>query len=229
MVPAKAERAKLDRHQVVAAAIAWSDAEGLDGLSMRALANRLGVVPMALYKHVADKEDLIGAMVDAVVEEYADPDVQGPWKDRVKARIDVARRAVHRHPWLCDAIVSRNRRTEAVMAHLDAVAGDFLGGGVSPDLTHYGMHALGTRVWGFSAEAFEDPDAPTPDDASNPDVLAYFTEKYPNVVTIALDAAARSPAGTCDHESEFDFTVDLLLDAIDRLHEQGWQSRPLSG
>lgn len=225
--PQQPARQRLDTAVVVSSAIDLADTEGLDALSMRALAARLGVVPMALYKHVADKNDLVGRMVDHVVERYARPEPGGDWRSRVRARVLDARGAILAHPWLGSAMESRTRRTEVVLAHMNAVAGDFIDGGLSPDLTHYAMHALGTRIWGYSTEAFADADAPTPDDAAQPALLAYMTERFPHVVAIALDATARNPLGSCEPQREFEFTLDLLLDSFARLHDAGWESRPL--
>ena len=149
------------------------------------------------------------------------------WKDRVRFRVLSARTAYLAHPWLGAAIEGRTRRTEAVFAHMNAVAGDLMNGGLAPDLAHYSMHALGNRIWGYSSEAFDDPDAPTPADAGQPTIAEYMTERFPNVVAIALDAAARNPSGSCDQQIEFEFALDLLLDAFERLHAAGWESRPL--
>lgn len=218
-------RRRLDRSAVVAEAIALADAEGLEALSMRALAARLGVVPMALYKHVADKEDLLGHMVDRIVAGYSPPAEGGGWRDRVRSRALSARDAILTHPWLGDAIDTRKRRSETVLAHMNAVAGDFIDGGVTPDLTHYAMHALGNRIWGYSTEAFEDADAPTPADADQPAIVEYMTTRFPHVVAIAMDAVSRNPSGSCEQQAEFEFTLDLLLDSFERLHAAGWVSR----
>jgi len=223
--PEAPHKRRLDRRLVLAEAIALADAEGFDALSMRALATRLGVVPMALYKHVSDKEDLLGGMVDEIVGGYPTPVAETGWRARVRFRVLAAREALLAHPWLGRAIDTRGRRTEIVLAHMDAVAGDFIDAGVSPDLTHYAMHALGNRIWGYSTEAFEDADAPTPEDTDRPDVVAHMTERFPHVVAIAMDAAARNPSG-CEQQAEFEFTLDLLLDAFARLHTAGWVSRP---
>ena len=222
----KQHRPRLDRAKVLAEAIFLANAEGLDALSMRALATRMGVVPMALYKHVADKDDLIGGMVDAVVASYPDPPAAGSWRERVRSRILAAHATATVHPWLSRAIETRTRRTETIFGHMNAVAGDFIDGGFSPDLTHYAMHALGTRIWGFSREAFDDADAPTLRDADQPSVVAYMTENFPHVVAIAMDSAARNPTGSCDEQAEFEFTLDLLLDAFERLHTVNWESQP---
>lgn len=217
-------RRRLNQGAVVTEAIALADAESLDALSMRALASRLGVVPMALYKHVDDKEDLIGRMVDRVIASYPSPATGGDWWVRVRSRVLNARKATFAHPWLSRAIETRTRRTETVLAHMNAVAGEFIEGGVSPDLTHYAMHALGNRIWGYSFEAFEDADAPTPSDAGDPAILEYMTSGFPYVVAIAMDAANRNPSGSCAQQAEFEFTLDLLLDSFRRLHAAGWVS-----
>jgi hypothetical protein len=66
-----------------------------------------------------------------------------------------ARNAIFTHRWLRSAIQSRTRRTETVLTYMNDVAGEFIDGEVSTDLTHYAMHALGDHIWGFSPEAFE--------------------------------------------------------------------------
>jgi len=66
-------RIPLNRARVLESAVAVADAAGLEALSMRSLADRLGVVPMALYKHVANKDELIDGMIDVVIGEIAPP------------------------------------------------------------------------------------------------------------------------------------------------------------
>jgi len=218
-------RPALDRTRVVQAAIRLADEGGLAALSMRQLAARLGVVPMALYKHVADKEDLVAGMIDEVVASYPSPPAGLSWREAVRFRVLAARKALTRHPWMRPAIESATRRTPTVLAYLDATAGDFVGGGVSYDLAHYAMHALGHRIWGFSPEAFTAPTgsadaAPPP----SPEEVAQMSAIYPHVVAIAMDTAARHPTSGCDEQHEFEFTLDLLLDAFERLHAAQWSS-----
>ena len=66
-------RQRLTRERILRAAIAHADAGGLETLTMRSLADLLGVAPMALYRHVANKDDLIDAMVDVVFSEVGVP------------------------------------------------------------------------------------------------------------------------------------------------------------
>lgn len=63
--------------------------------------------------------------------------------------------------------------------------------------------------------------------AEQPEMLEYLSTRFPHVVAIAMDAATRNPSGSCETQSEFDFTLDLMLDAFERLHAAGWVSREL--
>ena len=136
---------------------------------MRRVSQALGVVPMALYKHVSDKEDLVNGMVDAVVSSFPAPPpevayaVGSGWRQAVRLRVAGARSALVSHPWLRRTLETRTRRTATVLAHMEAVSAAFLSGGLSPDLTHHAMHALGARIWGFSPELFDESrSGPTP-------------------------------------------------------------------
>ncbi len=219
-------RAPLDRKTVLRAAIALADAEGLDAVSMRRLAQDLGVVPMALYKHVSDKEDLLDGVVATLIEDLPVLPVRpvSQWRKAVQDTIAGARAMVATHPWSRRAIESRTRRTPAVLGHMERVSQLFLGAGFTPDLTHHVMHLLGNRIWGFSPELFPESSSaagstprraePAPDPAD-----------YPGILAIAADARARRPdAAGCDEDFEFDFALEVILDGVARLRRIGWVS-----
>ncbi|KQV24659.1 MULTISPECIES: TetR/AcrR family transcriptional regulator C-terminal domain-containing protein [unclassified Microcella] len=218
-------RERLDRSRVVGAAVALADRDGLDAVSMRRLADELGVVPMALYKHVADKRDLVAGMIDSVVAGYPRPASGEPWSSAVRTRVLGARAAHLAHPWLRPAIESATAPSPVVLAHMDALVGDLVSGGLSYDLAHHAMHALGHRIWGFSPEAFSTPAAPGEgaDPVPDPERLAALARAFPHIAGVAAEQQRRHPAG-CDEQFEFSFTLDLLLAAFARLHEAGWQS-----
>jgi AcrR family transcriptional regulator len=198
---------------------------------MRGLAHELDVVPMALYKHVANKEQLLDGMVDVIVSgidggidgETAPPAGDGGWKCAVRRRVLSARRALLRHPWAWRVIESRTRLTPVVLDYVDSLIATFRAGGLSVDLTHHAMYALGSRMWGFSQEVF--PAGPPPDPDVPPAVLAELAARYPHIAEIALGRAhdGASVVGPgCDDQSEFEFALDLLLDGFERLHAQDW-------
>lgn len=232
MVREKAPRAPLSRDRVLAAGVALADGVGIDALSMRRLAQELGVVPMALYKHVANKDELIDGMVDVVLGEVeVDPGPGADWRSAVRRRVLSARQAVLRHPWARKAIESRTRRTPVVLGYMDSLAGTFRAGGFSPDLTHHVMHALGNRMWGFSPELFEEPADPAARPMSperQQAMAADFAERFPHILEIATVATGGDLSGIgggCDEQNEFEFALDLLLDGFERLRDQGWTSR----
>ena len=215
------------------AAVALADDVGLESLSMRRLAEDLAVVPMAIYKHIANKDELLDAMVATLIGEIDPPAAEQDWKGAVRRRVLSARQALQRHPWARRALESRTNKTPAVLDYMDSVAGMFLAGGFSVDLTHHVMHALGGRMWGFTQELFDDAGGPTAESPAevSPEarsaMLVQMAARYPNIVAIAgsMDHDAGSVVGRgCDDQFEFEFALDLLLDGFERLHQQGWSS-----
>lgn len=224
-------RVPLSRDRVLHRAVVLADAAGIDAVSMRRLAQDLGVVPMALYKHVAGKDELLDGMVDVVIGEFEAPDPGPDWQAAARRRLLSARQVVTRHPWARQVIESRTRRSPAVLGYMDAVAGTFLAGGFSADLTHHVMHALGNRIWGFSPELFEeapDPDAAPPPPEVRAAAARELGDRFPSILAIATAATggdlSRVGEG-CDEQFEFEFALDVLLDGFERLRRDGWSSR----
>ncbi|BCJ45722.1 TetR family transcriptional regulator [Actinoplanes ianthinogenes] len=211
-------RVPLNRERVLNAAVDLADRTGLDALSMRNLAQELGVVPMALYKHVANKDELLDGMVDTVVAGIPAVSPTGDWKAAVRDRILGARQALLRHPWAWQVINSRTDPTPAMLAYLDSVIGLFLAGGFSPDQVHHITHALGTRMLGYTPELFNDS-TPLPPEAQL-EMARAMAPRFPNLALMAMAAAhdESSVVGAgCDDQFEFEFALGLLLDGFDRL------------
>ncbi len=200
------------------AAVARADKAGIESLSMRRLAEELGVVPMALYKHMANKEELLDGMIDVVVGEIDPPVAGAGWKSAVRQRILSARRALLRHPWASQVMESKQNPTPLVLAYMDTMIGLFRAGGFSVNLTHHVMHTIGSRVLGFSQELFNDSSTIDPEVAAA--MMRELGPKFPNVLAIAT-AASHEEASVvgpgCDDQYEFEFALDLLLDGFERL------------
>jgi AcrR family transcriptional regulator len=185
---------------------------------------------MALYKHVANKDQLLDGMVDVVVGEIDPPAPGSDWKSAVRHRILSARRALLDHSWAAQVVQSRARPTPAVLAYMDSMIGMFRTGGFSVDLTHHVMHALGSRMMGFTQELFDA--SPSPDPQAQAVVDPADAGKFPYVTELALAVAhdGESVVGQgCDDQFEFEFALDLLLDGFERLRRQGWASANPSG
>ncbi len=222
-------REPLNLDRVLRAAVELADQVGIDGVSMRRLAQQLDVVPMAIYKHVTAKEELLDGMVDVVLGEIAPPDLSLEWKDAVRQRVLSARDVVLRHQWARTAIESRTHRSPTVLAYMDSVAGLLRAGGFSADLTHHVMHALGNRIWGFSPELFDETHRgntqPTVDAAGQAALMEEAERRYPHIFAIVMAATSGDASEYgCDEDYEFMFALDLLLDGAERLRDQQWRS-----
>jgi AcrR family transcriptional regulator len=211
-------REPLTKERVLQTAVALADEGGVESLSMRKIAQELGVVPMALYKHVANKDEMLDGMVDVVVGEIDPPLEDADWKTTIRERVLSARCALLRHPWASSVIESRTNPTPTVIGYMDSMIGILLKGGFSIDLTHHAMHAMGSRALGFSQELFDD----TPDDPPAVQAIAmqWMAEMYPNIskMAAAISHDDESVVGMgCDDQFEFEFALDLMLDGLDRL------------
>ena len=224
--PAAVERREpLNRERVLAAAVELADREGIDALSMRRLGQELSVEAMALYNHVANKDDLLNGMVDAVVGEVDLGETNGAdWKAIARNRILAARRVMRRHPWASAVIASRTDASPVVMGYMDSMAGIMLAGGFSPDLLHHAFHTLGSRVLGFSQELFDDSGSGLP---SSPEVqelmIRQMSQAYPSIAEILKQVAhdESSIVGSgCDDQFEFEFAIDVILDGLESLRQR---------
>ena len=214
-------REPLSRERVLRAAVALADEGGAESLSMRRLARELGVVPMALYKHVANKDEMLDGMVDVVVAEIDPPVVDMDWKPAVRQRVLSARRALLRHPWAPGVLESRTNPTPAVLAYMESMIGMFRAGGFSIDLTHHAMHAMGSRLLGFSQELFDDSVDLDPEATAV--MVQQLAGTYPYITQLvtAITHDQGSVVGPgCDDQFEFEFALDLLLDGLQRLRDR---------
>ncbi len=214
-------REPLTRDRVLSAAVALADEGGVDAVSMRRLAQELRVVPMALYKHVANKDEMLDGMIDVVVGEIDPPDPDLEWNAAVRRRILSARRALLRHPWASRVMESRTTPTPTVLAYMDSMIAMFRGGGFSMDLTHHAMHAMGSRLMGFTQELFNDNTDTDP--GAEAEAMGAMAAIYPSIyelyITVTHDDDSIVGPG-CDDQFEFEFALDLLLNGLERLRDR---------
>src|SRR5690349_20515835 len=209
-------RERLNRERVLRAAVALADQAGIGAVSMRRLAQELGVVPMALYKHVADKEELLDGMIDIVMGEV-DPPVSADevgWKSALRQRILSTRESLQRHPWAPGVVETRANPSPMMLAYIDSVIGMLRAGGFSVDLTHHALHALGSRLLGYTPQVFDD-DVQGLDPQVLETMVAQMKGVYPHVAEMAQAVyhdASSVVGGGCDDQFEFEFALDLLLD-----------------
>ena len=161
--PANTRRPRLNRERVLEAAVALADEAGLDGFSMRGLAQELGVVPMALYKHVANKEELLDGMVDIVFSEMESPSPGEDWRAGMRRRALSAREALKRHGWAIGLMESRNPGP-ANLRHHNAVMGCLREAGFSFETAIHAYSVQDAYIYGFALQertlGFQTPATP---------------------------------------------------------------------
>ncbi len=187
------------------------DRDGLRGLSMRKVAARLGCEVMSLYNHVDGKDDLLDEMVDRVFADLAEPAVDAPWREALRAMTLETRARLEQYPWACDLLTGRfpgpmRRRHQEAMLRVLAAAG------LPDDLADLGFHAVTVHVQGFMQQqlAFQ----------LGADGFARDAARY-----LADDSSADDPhlvahfryhAEHGHRNDDFTFVLDLILDGLER-------------
>ncbi len=196
------------------AAIALADKEGIAGVSMRKLAQELGVEAMSLYNHVANKNELLDGMVDAVAGEIAVPAKDADWKAAIRTIAVSSYEALLRHPW-AGSLWMRQMPGPARLRHFDAVLGSLRDAGFSEDLTFHAYHILQSFVLGYTLQvltyrtlALEDLE-----DTAASFIQQLSADEYPH---FADHVRQHMEPGVRD-ESAFQLGLDLILDGLERL------------
>ena len=218
-------RKPLSRELVFRAAVELADEGGLDAVTMRRLAERLGVEAMSLYYHVANKEAILDGVVDALLAEIeeevgdfdAAPTVED-WKQSVRDRILSARRVMLRHRWAPELMETRTVISAPMMRYFNSLLGLMRAGGFSYDLGHHALHALGSRALGFSQELFNPGANAEQVEEDTSDMLGLLAEQLPYLTGMMAEITHDDPESTigwCDDQVEFEFGLDLILDGLD--------------
>jgi len=211
----KKVREPLSRERALRVAMELADAGGIEELSMRKLAEKLGVEAMSLYHHVEGKDAILDGMVDLVFAELELPKPGGDWKKEMRERAHALRAALKRHPWAVTLMESRAAPGPATLAHHDAVLGCLRAGGLSIELTAHAYSLLDAYIYGFALEELSLP-FQTGDETQA--LAKEIFEKlppgaYPHLVELTTQHVLQPGYA---YGNEFDFGLDLILDGLER-------------
>lgn len=208
-------REPVTREYAIRVAIALADAGGLDALSMRKLANELGIKAMSLYYHVKNKDDILDGMLDVTYSEFSTPHAGGDWREAMRERANSTRAVLSRHPWAI-TMKARTSPGPATLAHLDAVIGCLRAAGFSMPMTGHTMSILDSYVQGFAQQEAALPLDQTGDiGAATEEIIAQqesMHEAFPNLADMAATLILQPGYA---YGNEFAFGLDLILNGIE--------------
>ncbi len=209
-----AQSKALSRENILNAAVALADERGIESLSMRKLAETLGVEAMSLYNHVKNKDDLLDGMVDAVMGEVALPDAHVHWKNAMRQRAISAHEMLLRHPWASILIVSRINVGSAMLRYGDATMGCLRTAGFSYALADHAINAIDSHIYGFTLLKSNFP-IEEREYAQAAEQLIHLlpASTYPYAHAWAQEVISGRHSGV----NEFTFGLDLILDGLERL------------
>ncbi|WP_050436275.1 TetR/AcrR family transcriptional regulator C-terminal domain-containing protein [Chondromyces crocatus] len=205
--PKGAER--LSRQAILDAALEVIDAHGAAAVSMRSVAGHMGVDAKSLYNHVDGKEGLLDAVAEHLLTDIRLPEPTGALADDLRAIAQAFRRATLAHPQAATLVLTRQLSSLASLAPTEAVVSALLRAGFPPDeAVHLLRSFLAMAIGTLLREASADPTFGVSDDEG----IARRRQVLENAGLPALTEAAPHLA-RCDHREEFDFAVDLLIEA----------------
>jgi AcrR family transcriptional regulator len=212
-------RIPLSRARLLAAAVALADEAGLEGFSMRGLAQELGVVPMALYKHVANKDALLDGMVDIVFGEIELPSTDFEWRSAMRRRAMSTRAALKRHTWAIGMMESRQPGPANLRNH-NAVMGCLREAGFSFEVAIHAYSVQDAYIYGFALQerdlGFETPESAGEAAHRRAETINGLDE-YPYLAEIVT----KLPGSGYDPAVEFAWGLDLILDGLESLRNSG--------
>jgi AcrR family transcriptional regulator len=210
------ERSPLDSAAIVAAAIKIADTDGVKGVTMRKVAERLGYKVMALYNHVANKDELLAAMVDAVADNIVEPPSELAPLEAIRVHAISTRESYVRHPW-APVLWLSHMPGPARTAQMEWLLRTLANSGLSPELAHHGFHAVNNHVLGYTlqeqAMALDAIDLGDPEAAARQYIDGLSEADHPHTLAHVhqhLDG---------ETESSFELVLDLILDGLARLNE----------
>ena len=214
------DRAPLSRERVLNGAVAVADSGGIAGLTIRSLAQELGVKPMSVYHHVANKSEILDGIVDIVFGEIELPSAGGDWRAEISRRAHSARLVLRRHPWAIGLLESRTSPGPATLRHHNAVLGALRAAGFSVALTAHAYALLDSYVYGFALQEATLPfDDSSVEEVAAPMMAAFESGSYPHLLELVTEHALRPGYNFAD---EFEFGLGLVLDGLsDRLRAAG--------
>lgn len=218
-------RQGLGRARVVEVAVELADADGLAALSMAKVAARLGVTAMALYRHVAGKDELVLLMQDAAVGAPPELDGGGSWREDLERWTWAVLARFRAHPWLVGAIAMTGPpATPHQLAWLERGLRALAGTPLTEPEKLTTILLLDAHVFSdLQFSAIGEPSAPAVPGADYADVILGLLdpEHFPALRRAAEGGAfATGPDPAASRDADFAFALARILDGVERLVDE---------
>jgi AcrR family transcriptional regulator len=205
---ARAARPPLDRERIVAAGLRIVDEAGAEALTVRRLADALGVSPMSIYWHVTDKAELLRLIGEAVLDEVEIPPPAGDWRKQLH---DIHRSmlgTVLRHPNTVDILIGRARFGAAGLTLFERILSILLGAGFSPEAAFDAYQSLYLFTLGFSAVSGRNPEFREGQRQGLLYMRSLPKDRFPSIRMVAPVIGGRSP------EEQLEIGLDVVIEGI---------------
>jgi AcrR family transcriptional regulator len=210
----KARKPRLSAERVLDGAMELADEIGVEGLTIRRLADHLDTKPMTIYHHIPNKEAIVDGMVDRVFTEIDRPPADLHWKEAMRHRCSSARQVLARHRWAAPLMESRTNPGPATLAHHDAVLGCLRGGGLTLAMAGHAYAVLDAFVYGF---ALQEASLPATGGEEMAELAEHIMEPlpddlYPHMTEFTTEYVLKPGY---DFRAEFEFGLNLILDGLE--------------
>ena len=214
--PSRGPKPALSVERLARAAIEIADAEGLPAVSMQRVASRLGFTKMALYRHVADKAELLAIMIETAAGEPPDLNsIPGGWRPKLEEWAHRLRTSWQRHPWLPAITVGHRVMGPKEVGWTECAVGALAGTGLDGAEQMDAVFLLSGHIRNTQSATMAGTQPWTTERALTPAVtqlLHGYGDRFP-----ALIAAAGSAAAAASPDNGWRFGLDLILDGLELL------------
>jgi AcrR family transcriptional regulator len=204
-------RTPLSRDRILHAGLELADSSGVEAVTMRRLGKDLGFEAMSLYRHVANKHDLLDGMLDLVLAEWQVPDGEGNWIHAVRTSAISVHDALRRHPWSAQLLMTGGHIRPARLRYMERLLGKLDDAGFDAETTYHVYHLLDGYIFGFSLWEIAYTTIPLDAEVVSRLMQTIPWDEYPQ---LAGHRDQHMSEGPHREVSAFEVGLDLILDGL---------------
>jgi AcrR family transcriptional regulator len=206
------QRTPLSRDRILRSGVALADSAGVEAVTMRRLGDELGFEAMSLYRHVANKDDLLDGMLDLVIAEWELPDAGVKWPDAIRSSARSVHDALRRHPWAARLLVATTRLRPGRLRYGESLLATLRRAGFDLDRTYHVYHLLDGHIFGFSMWEIGHTSTPLDDEVVREVIRSIPWDEYPNFADHRDQHMVEGPHRDVN---AFEVGLDLILNGLE--------------